>query len=394
MYLVFNIGNLQKSAVKNTADFIEFLCIIRMVEGRLKMGIFDKLEISTGDRSIAYIDGKCFIRNGKGEPETLVVENFKLESLIEYIQKKNIESVNISGMDNLSFLSQCPSIDKITLTLAVGFERYDTLIKKRENSFYCWYEKKYDYAQIYDLLNLKKLVIEDIGARDPFMQIESKLKVDLQRFPNLQVYSGKYRFTKNLMTMMNIRTLGLSTYTKENIIEFSQMKKLDTLSITRSKIKTLAGCENLSKLQCVYLGYNRALTDISSLRHAKKTLRMLEIDHCGHIEDFSILNELENLEFLRLLGTNTIADIQFIKKLPKLKTFICDYKVKDGDVHPCGLINGYVYIQNRKNFNTKKYGDDNYPRTIPSKEEGIYVGQENIELWRRLWSSPQWPGKM
>ena len=69
------------------------------------MGIFDKLEISTGDRSIAYIDGKCFIRNGKGEPETLVVENFKLESLIEYIQKKNIESVNISGMDNLSFLS-------------------------------------------------------------------------------------------------------------------------------------------------------------------------------------------------------------------------------------------------------------------------------------------------
>lgn len=37
---------------------------------------------------------------------------------------------------------------------------------------------------------------------------------------------------------------------------------------------------------------------------------------------------------------------------------------------------------------------DNYPRTIPSKEEGIYVGQENIELWRRLWSSPQWPGEM
>ena len=72
-----------------------------------------------------------------------------------------------------------------------------------------------------------------------------------------------------------------------------------------------------------------------------------------------LLNELENLEFLRLLGTNTITDIQFIKKLPKLKTFICDYKVKDGDVHPCGLINGYVYIQNRKNFNTKEYGDDN-----------------------------------
>ena len=172
------------------------------------------------------------------------------------------------------------------------------------------------------------------------------------------------------------------------------MAELDTLSLTHSKIKNLKGCEFFPKLQCVYLGFNRTLTDISDLKYAKHTLRMLEIDHCGHIEDFSVLNELENLEFLRLLGTNTITDIQFIKKLPKLKTFICDYKVKDGDVHPCGLINGYVYIQNRKNFNTKEYGDDNYPRTIPSKEEGIYVGQENIELWRRLWSSPQWPGEM
>ena len=53
-----------------------------------------------------------------------------------------------------------------------------------------------------------------------------------------------------------------------------------------------------------------------------------------------------------------------------------------------------IIFNEKKNFNTKEYGDDNYPRTIPSKEEGIYVGQENIELWRRLWSSPQWPGEM
>ena len=241
---------------------------------------------------------------------------------------------------------------------------------------------------------MKKLAIDDAGARDQYMQINSKLKIDLCRFPYLRVYYGKYKFTKSLDTKVNMQTLGLSDYGRENIIEFSRMAELDTLSLTHSKIKNLKGCEFFPKLQCVYLGFNRTLTDISELKYAKNTLRMLEIDHCGHIEDFSVLNELENLEFLRLLGTNTITDIQFIKKLPKLKTFICDYKVKDGDVHPCGLINGYVYIQNRKNFNTKEYGDDNYPRTIPSKEEGIYVGQENIELWRRLWSSPQWPGEM
>ena len=300
-----------------------------------------------------------------------MVENFRLDDLIEYIKKKNVKSVNICGIDDLSFLSECPSIERLTLPLIVELDQ-----------------------QIYDLLNLKKLAIDDAGARDQYMQINSKLKIDLCRFPYLRVYYGKYKFTKSLDTKVNMQTLGLSDYGRENIIEFSRMAELDTLSLTHSKIKNLKGCEFFPKLQCVYLGFNRMLTDISDLKYTKNTLRMLEIDHCVHIEDFSVLNELENLEFLRLLGTNTITDIQFIKKLPKLKTFICDYKVKDGDVHPCGLINGYVYIQNRKNFNTKEYGDDNYPRTIPSKEEGIYVGQENIELWRRLWSSPQWPGEM
>lgn len=358
------------------------------------MNVF-KSEIMTGDHTVAYINGKCFVRNKKGEPETLLVENFKLDELITYIQKQSIKSVDISGMDDLTFLSQCPSIERVILTLDVRFDRYDTLIKKRERDFCCWYEKNYDYHPIYDLPNLQQIAIVDLqGARDPSLQIISKLKIDLMKLPKLRAYAGKYKFAENLNKMVNIQSLELGDYKREDLIEFSQLKKLDTLSIIRSKIKTLTGCENLPKLQCVYLGYNRALTDISSLRHAKKTLRMLEIDHCGHIEDFSVLSELENLEFLRLLGTNTITDIQFIKKLPKLKTFICDYKVKDGDVHPCGLIDGYVYIQNRKNFNTKKYGDDNYTRTIPSKEEGIYVGQENIELWRRLWSSPQWPGEM
>lgn len=39
------------------------------------MNIFNKQEITTGDRIVAYIDGKCFIRDGRGKPETLVVEN-------------------------------------------------------------------------------------------------------------------------------------------------------------------------------------------------------------------------------------------------------------------------------------------------------------------------------
>ncbi len=199
------------------------------------MNIFNKQEITTGDRIVAYIDGKCFIRDGRGKPETLVVENFRLDDLIEYIKKKNVKSVNICGIDDLSFLSECQSIERLTLTLIVELDRYDTLIKKRESEFYIWYDKVYDYQQIYDLLNLKKLAIDDAGARDQYMQINSKLKIDLCRFPYLRVYYGKYKFTKSLDTKVNMQTLGLSDYGRENIIEFSRMAELDTLSLTHSK---------------------------------------------------------------------------------------------------------------------------------------------------------------
>ena len=60
----------------------------------------------------------------------------------------------------MSFLSECQSIERLTLTLIVELDRYDTLIKKRESEFYIWYDKVYDYQQIYDLLNLKKLAID------------------------------------------------------------------------------------------------------------------------------------------------------------------------------------------------------------------------------------------
>ena len=107
---------------------------------------------------------------------------------MEKIKKKNVKSVNICGIDDLSFLSECQSIERLTLTLIVELDRYDTLIKKRESEFYIWYDKVYDYQQIYDLLNLKKLAIDDAGARDQYMQINSKLKIDLCRFPYLRLY--------------------------------------------------------------------------------------------------------------------------------------------------------------------------------------------------------------
>ena len=65
------------------------------MEGK-KVNVF-KNEIMTGDRTVAYINGKCFVRNKKGEPEILLVENFKLDELITYtlLSRQNHQSQNL-----------------------------------------------------------------------------------------------------------------------------------------------------------------------------------------------------------------------------------------------------------------------------------------------------------
>lgn len=107
----------------------------------------------------------------------------------------------------------------------------------------------------------------------------------------------------------------------------------------------------------------------------KKTLRALRIENCPKIEDFSVLAELENLELLELTGKNTLPNLQFLKQMKNLKTFVFDMNVLDGDLTPC-LDLSYVYSRkNRKHYNVK---DKDMPR-------GEYVrGNEDIEMWRRM----------
>ncbi|NLN03259.1 MAG: hypothetical protein GX166_00305 [Clostridiaceae bacterium] len=111
------------------------------------------------------------------------------------------------------------------------------------------------------------------------------------------------------------------------------------------------------------------------MRKVKKTLNALRIENCPKIEDFSVLGELENLELLELTGNNVLPNLDFLKSMKNLKTFIFSMNVLDGDLNPC-LNLSYVYSgKDRKHFNLK---DKDLPKSK-------YVrGEENIEDWRRL----------
>ena len=88
-----------------------------------------------------------------------------------------------------------------------------------------------------------------------------------------------------------------------------------------------------------------------------------------------MLEELENLETLVLLGKNELTNISFIKKLKNLKTFVFSMTVLDGDLRPC-LNLMYAYSQNnRKYYNLKN-------KDLPKKQ--FIRGNEDIEMWRRM----------
>ena len=202
-----------------------------------------------------------------------------------------------------------------------------------------------------------------------------KSRIDYSKIKGLESVSVSEKMHLNFEKIETLKTLKIGSWNKQDLRELFCSNQLDTLYMAQCGIHSLEGIEQSKKMQCLYLHYNRSLQDISALKNVKGTLKALRIENCPKIEDFSVLEELENLELLELSGKNTLPDLQFLKQMKNLKTFIFNVNVVDGDLTPC-LDLSYVYSEkNRKHYNLK---DKDLPK-------GKYVrGNESIDAWRRL----------
>lgn len=199
-------------------------------------------------------------------------------------------------------------------------------------------------------------------------------ELDCERLTGLQDIHVTSRGYRNYEKISTLKSLGLSGYKKQDLTEAFSSPILDTLTIIQCKIKSLEGIQKSSRIQCLYLYYDKYLEDISALQKIKKSIKALRIENCPKIKDFSILGELDHLELLELSGSNELQDLSFLKTMKSLKTFVFNMNVKDGDLSLCtGL--SYVYSErNRKHYNLKN-------AELP---KGQYVrGNEDIEVWRR-----------
>ena len=189
----------------------------------------------------------------------------------------------------------------------------------------------------------------------------------------IHVNKGALNYNK----VETLKTLHVSGFKGANrdLTDLFCSKELDTLRLIQCGIRSLNGIETSHKMQCLYLYYNRSLSDISALSKVKDTLKELNIENCPKIQDFSVLSELENLEALELSGGNILPNLDFLRRMKKLKFFSFSMNVSDGDLSPCLDVCYVDSYKSRKHYNLKNC-------QLPKGE--FIIDYENIEEWRRL----------
>ena len=254
-----------------------------------------------------------------------------LDEHIRFIKENKIKKAIVVGED-IHFLRECPELEYIKVFPAITAEQFD-------------------YSPLYEMPCIKWLSCETMYGKDE----EKVSNIDYKNFKTLTHLGIKgAKGHNNVNEAGNIISLWMDfgfpkEKTLKNVIPGKELKRL---SINQSPIQSLEGIEVAEKLERLDMSYNRGLKDISQISEIKNTLAFLEISKCGKVQDFSVLNELHNLEYLILEGTNVLPNLNFLKKMPNLKYLRLTMNVADGDLSLCEKIS-CVDIKNRKHFSHK-----------------------------------------
>lgn len=265
-----------------------------------------------------------------------------LEEHIELINHCNIEKALII-CDDLKFILNCPSINDIEV-----WPSYEA-------------KEAFDYSVLYEMPNLRSVDCKIIyGAYEQY-----KANIDYSKIKGLEklfMVDGGHNGYEKVPTLKEIWISG-----NKKIHDFGSItcsKMVEKTTVFSCGIRSLEGIEKQTALTDLSLWHNYSLRDISALENVSDTLKDLSIDACSKIQDFEVLNSLENLEYLSLEGNNKIPNLQFLKTMKKLKVFVFTMNVEDGDLSLC-MNTPYVSCRNHKHYNLK---DDDLPKNLPERK--------------------------
>ncbi len=283
---------------------------------------------------------------------------------IEYAREMKINQVCIGAMTDYSFLRDFDFVEHLALESNICMQ--DIVLQNPSPIANL-------LPELYHLKGLLSLsIIDRNGFRNPYFPA-----IDVSLFPNLQQVMGGDADFINLDKAISLRSLILSGFKPINdgIEVLSNLRNLDTLSLSFGKFRTLKGIEFLQGLKCLYLTRCQRLSDIDAIQALGSTLQAMRIQNCSKIKSFSSLSKLKNLKLLELSGSNKIPSLDFISDMPSLKTFVFDVFVENGDITPCLSMQ---YSSCLHKFSHYNLADRQLPRGTFER------GNEGITEWRRL----------
>ena len=236
-----------------------------------------------------------------------------LEEHIALINAMKLEKTTIIAKD-ISFLSRCPSLKELSIQHAHG------------------QETPLDFSPLYEMPEVRSL---SIAAPNMGLTKGPAIYIDFTKVRGLRRLALCTNEPFNYPLVPTLETLWLANDKRHSDMSgISCSQKLKSLQLLQCGTKSLNGIRKYP-LQRLDMSYLRGMADISALSDCAQTLRSLSIEACGKIRDFSCLYDLVNLEHLMLHGSNTLPSLDFLRRMPKLKTFVFSMSVEDGDLKPC-----------------------------------------------------------
>lgn len=263
----------------------------------------------------------------------------RIYGLPERTLEEHIALINTMGLDritvvaeDLSFLLRCPGLRSVHIVHAKGIDA------------------PLDFSPLYELTHLQDLSIDE-GSNG--ITKSPAQRIDFARLPGLKQLGVCTNDPHNYHVLPKLEQLRHSNSKRHrDLTELSCSPVLKSLDLLCCSTRSLKGIEKFP-LQALSVSYLRSLEDISDLAGCASTLRMLSIDACGKIRDFSCLQELVNLECLFLGGSNSLPDLSFINGMPNLKVLNFSMTIEDGDLTPCLRIPYATFGKGKRHYNLK-----------------------------------------
>lgn len=264
-----------------------------------------------------------------------------LEEHIQYIQENELEKAVVIAED-ISFLTRCPSLKHLYIIPANTAPA------------------EFDYSPLYQMPEVQSLICTtEYGPHEELRGTLYYSRIKGLRYVNAD---GPGHETINQIPRIEklwVGRLGKKINSMEDLFTSSDLRNLDCVQCS---FQNLNGIERAENLESLSLQYNRSLSDISELSRCRHSLRTLSICACGKIRDFSVLNQLDQLEHLELMGSNTLPNLRFLSNMKNLKTFSFSMNVLDGDLSLCLSV---PYVNSEKNRKHYNYKDSELPKELP-----------------------------